>query len=106
MMMRIFATKSIQDVDRHDSTISITLSGETAETFSETCTEPLLPSRDCPSCDDHSDHVEMARTTSGGKVKVFLATHYLLYIYIYLVQKKKILLKSVFFLKTHTIILT
>ncbi|GMY11046.1 protein PIN-LIKES 3-like isoform X1 [Fagus crenata] len=70
MMMRIFATKSIQDVDTHDSTISITLSGETAETFSETCTEPLLPSRDCPSSDDHSDHVEMPRTTSGGKVKM------------------------------------
>jgi hypothetical protein len=90
MMMRIFATKSIQDVDTHDSTISITLSGETAETFSETCTEPLLPSRDCPSSDDHSDHVEMPRTTSGGKVKVFLATHYLyiyIYIYIYIVQK-------------------
>lgn len=74
MIMRVYANNSIKDVNTHDSTISITLSGESAETFPETCTESLLPSRDCPSSDDHSDQVELTHTTSGGKVKVFLAS--------------------------------
>ncbi|KAK4583677.1 hypothetical protein RGQ29_021700 [Quercus rubra] len=70
MIMRVYANNSIKDVNTHDSTISITLSGESAETFPETCTESLLPSRDCPSSDDHSDQVELTHTTSGGKEKV------------------------------------
>lgn len=74
MIMRVYANNSIKDVNTHDSTISITLSGESAETFPETCTEPLLPSRDCPSSDDHADQVELTHTTSEGKVKVFLAS--------------------------------
>ncbi|KAM3710033.1 hypothetical protein ACJW30_02G220200 [Castanea mollissima] len=70
MIMRVYANNSIKDVNTHDSTISITLSGESAETFPETCTEPLLPSRDCPSSDDHADQVQLTHTTSEGKVKV------------------------------------
>ncbi|KAL4645783.1 hypothetical protein ACB092_02G258500 [Castanea dentata] len=70
MIMRVYANNSIKDVNTHDSTISITLSGETAETFPEPCTEPLLPSRDCPSSDGHADQVELTHTTSEGKVKV------------------------------------
>ena len=74
MIMRVYANNSIKYVNTHDSTISITLSGESAETFPETCTESLLPSRDCPSSDDHSDQVELTHTTSEEKVKVFLAS--------------------------------
>ncbi|XP_065632905.1 protein PIN-LIKES 1 [Quercus suber] len=70
MIMRVYANNTIKDVNTHDSTISITLSGESAETFPETCTESLLPSRDCPSSDDHSNQVDVTRTTSEGKVKV------------------------------------
>lgn len=71
MIMRVFANKTSEDIDTHDSTISITFSGEPSETFSGTCTEALLPSSDCPSSDDHSDQVELPRTRSVGKVKVF-----------------------------------
>nr|POE89462.1 protein pin-likes 3 [Quercus suber] len=70
MIMRVYANNTIKDVNTHDSTISITLSGESAETFPETCTESLLPSGDCPSSDDHSNQVDVTRTTSEGKVKV------------------------------------
>jgi hypothetical protein len=72
MIMRVFANKRIEDIDTGDSPITVTFSGEPAETFSGTCTEALLPSsRDCPSSDDHSDQVELPRTKSVGKVKVF-----------------------------------
>nr|XP_023929425.1 protein PIN-LIKES 3-like isoform X3 [Quercus suber] len=70
MIMRVYANNTIKDVNTHDSTISITLSGESAETFPETCTESLLPSGDCPSSDDHSNQVDVTRTTSEGKVTV------------------------------------
>lgn len=72
MIMRVFANKKTEDIDTHDSTVSITFSGEPSETFSGTCTEELLPSRHCPSSDDHSaDQVELPRIRSVGKVKAF-----------------------------------
>ena len=73
MIMRVFANKRTEDIDTGDSTITVTFSGEPAETFPGTCTEALLPSssRDCPSADDHSYQLELPRTKSVGKVKVF-----------------------------------
>ncbi|XP_062143297.1 protein PIN-LIKES 3-like [Alnus glutinosa] len=71
MIMRVFANKTTEDIDTHDSTMSITFSGEPSETFSGTCTEALLPSRDCPSSDDHSAYqVDLPRIRSVGKVSI------------------------------------
>ncbi|XP_059437268.1 protein PIN-LIKES 3-like isoform X2 [Corylus avellana] len=70
MIMRVFANKRAEDIDTRDSTITITFSGEPSETFPGTCTEALLPSRDCPSSDDQSDQVELPRTKCVGKVSI------------------------------------
>ena len=66
--MRISANKCKREINLGDSTISIRTSQETLEILSEDCTEPLLPSKDCPSSDEV---VELTDAESEGKQKVF-----------------------------------
>lgn len=54
-IMRLYANKGSTT---NDSTVEIKYAGETSQTLPESCTEALLPSRDCLDSRDYSDQVE------------------------------------------------
>ncbi|XWS66268.1 hypothetical protein CRYUN_Cryun05aG0185000 [Craigia yunnanensis] len=65
-LVHAYASKSIE----HSSSIAINSSEGAPETFSRSCTEALLPSRDCNNSEDYSGQGELPLTNSAERIKM------------------------------------